>query len=310
MAAKDLYEKDLYKVLGVKKSDDDAAIKKQYRKLARELHPDKTKGDKKLEERFKEVSEAYETLSDSKKRAEYNEMRDAFTSGRMPRGGMGGGPAGGFQGGDFSDLFGGGSQQDIFSSIFGGGQRGPRKGADLQSEITISFRNAIFGIEASIPVSSRGSGASSVTTRIPAGISDGAKIRLAGRGADGAGGKGDLYVIVHVTKHPVFTRDGANLLMSLPVTFTEAALGADIKIPTLEGDEVTVRIAPGTPSGRTLRVKGRGVKTTKQQGDLMITVDVQVPQRVDGKAKEALEAFAAATKDFDPRADLAQRARA
>jgi len=180
----------------------------------------------------------------------------------------------------------------------------------LQSEITISFRSAIFGIEASIPVSSRGSGASSVTTRIPAGISDGAKIRLAGRGAEGAGGKGDLYVIVHVTKHPVFTRDGVNLLMSLPVTFTEAALGADIKIPTLEGDEVTVRIAPGTPSGRTLRVKGRGVKTTKQQGDLMITVDVQVPQRVDGKAKEALEAFADATKDFDPRADLAQRARA
>lgn len=310
MAAKDLYEKDLYKVLGVKKGDDDAAIKKQYRKLARELHPDKTKGDKKLEERFKEVSEAYETLSDSKKRAEYNEMRDAFTSGRMPRGGMGGAPQGGFQGGDFSDLFGGGSQQDIFSSLFGGGQRGPRKGGDLQSEITISFRNSIFGTEVTIPVGGRGSGSKSVTTRIPAGINDGAKIRLAGRGGEGPGGNGDLFIIVNVTKHPVFTRKDANLLMSLPVTFTEAALGADIKIPTLEGDEVTVRIAPGTPNGRTLRVKGRGVKTTKAHGDLLITVDVQVPQRVDGKAKEALEAFAAATQDFDPRADLSQRAKA
>lgn len=310
MAAKDLYEKDLYKVLGVKKGDDDAAIKKQYRKLARELHPDKTKGDKKLEERFKEVSEAYETLSDSKKRAEYNEMRDAFTSGRMPRGGMGGGPQGGFQGGDFSDLFSGGSQQDIFSSLFGGGQRGPRKGGDLQSEITISFRNSIFGTEVTIPVGGRGAGSKSVTTRIPAGINDGAKIRLAGRGGEGPGGNGDLFIIVNVTKHPVFTRKDANLLMSLPVTFTEAALGADIKIPTLEGDEVTVRIAPGTPNGRTLRVKGRGVKTAKAHGDLLITVDVQVPQRVDGKAKEALEAFAAATQDFDPRADLSQRAKA
>ena len=310
MAAKDLYEKDLYKVLGVKKGDDDAAIKKQYRKLARELHPDKTKGDKKLEERFKEVSEAYETLSDSKKRAEYNEMRDAFTSGRMPRGGMGGGPQGGFQGGDFSDLFGGGSQQDIFSSLFGGGQRGPRKGDDLQSEITISFRNSIFGTEVTIPVGGRGSSSKSVTTRIPAGINDGAKIRLAGRGGEGPGGNGDLFVVVNVTKHPVFTRKEANLLMSLPVTFTEAALGADIKIPTLEGDEVTVRIAPGTPNGRTLRVKGRGVKTAKAHGDLLITVDVQVPQRVDNKAKEALEAFAKATEDFDPRADLSQRAKA
>ena len=310
MAAKDLYEKDLYKILGVKKGDDDAAIKKQYRKLARELHPDKTKGDKKLEERFKEVSEAYETLSDSKKRAEYNEMRDAFTSGRMPRGGMGGGPQGGFQGGDFSDLFGGGSQQDIFSSLFGGGQRGPRKGGDLQSEITISFRNSNFGTEVTIPVGGRGAGSKSVTTRIPAGINDGAKIRLAGRGGEGPGGNGDLFIIVNVTKHPVFTRKDANLLMSLPVTFTEAALGADIKIPTLEGDEVTVRIAPGTPNGRTLRVKGRGVKTAKAHGDLLITVDAQVPQRVDGKAKEALEAFAAATQDFDPRADLSQRAKA
>jgi len=308
VAAKDLYEKDLYQILGVKKSDDDAAIKKQYRKLARELHPDKNKGDKKLEERFKEVSEAYETLSDSKKRAEYDEMRDAFKSGRRPpQSGFGGGQ--GPQGADFSDFFNnaGGGPQDIFSSLFGGG-RGPRRGADLQSEITISFRNSLNGTEVTIPAQTRGG--SSVTTRIPAGINDGAKIKLKNRGAPGEAGAGDLYITVHVTKHPVFTRKDANLLMTLPVTFTEAALGADIKIPTIDGDEVTVRIAPGTPNGRTLRVKGRGVKTAKVTGDLLITVEVQVPQRVDGKAEEALKAFAEATKEFDPRAELAQRARA
>jgi len=143
MAAKDLYEKDLYSILGVKKTDNEAAVKKQYRKLARELHPDKNKGDKKLEDRFKEVSEAYEVLSDTKKRAEYDEMREAFKSGRVPNGGF----QGGFQGADFSDMFGGGgTPQDIFSTLFGGA-RGPRKGADLSSETTISFRDSVFGTE-------------------------------------------------------------------------------------------------------------------------------------------------------------------
>ncbi len=310
MAAKDLYEKDLYAILGVKKSDEDAAIKKQYRKLARELHPDKNKGDKKLEERFKEVSEAYEVLSDAKKRAEYDERRDAFQSGRMPRGG--GQFGGGFQGADYSDMFGGGGvPQDIFSTLFGGA-RGPRKGQDLQAEITISFRNSIVGTEVTVPLNPRSSTASSVTTRIPAGIGDGKKIKVAGRGGPGQGGPGDLYIIVHVTKHPVFARKEGdlNLYMTLPITFAEAALGADIKVPTLDGDEVTVRIAPGTQGGKILRVKGRGVKTAKIQGDLMITLEIQVPQRVDGKAKQALETFAAETAEFDPRADLAQRAKA
>ena len=115
---------------------------------------------------------------------------------------------------------------------------------------------------------------------------------------------------VNVVKHPIFSRNELNLLMSLPVTFTEAALGADIKVPTLDGDEVTVRIAPGTPNGRTLRIKSRGVQTARGTGDLLITIEIQVPQRVDGRAKEALEAFAKATEEFNPRADLAQKARA
>jgi len=307
MAAKDLYEKDLYSILGVKKSDDAAAVKKQYRKLARELHPDKTKGDKKLEEKFKSVSEAYEVLSDDKKRAEYDEMREAFKGGRIPQGGANFG--GGFQGGDFSDLFGGGGAQDIFGTIFGAGN-GPRRGPDLSANTTISFRDSIFGTELDLKLAPQGGKANSVTTRIPGGINDGAKIKLKGRGGKGPAGPGDLFVTVNVVKHPVFSRNELNLLMTLPVTFTEAALGADIKVPTIDGDEVTVRLAPGTPSGRTLRIKSRGIKTARGTGDLLITVEVQVPQRVDGKAKEALEAFAKATEEFNPRVDLAQRARA
>ena len=301
MAAKDLYEKDLYAILGVKKSDSPDAIKKQYRKLARELHPDKTKGDKKLEERFKDVSEAYEVLSDDKKKAEYDEMRDALKSGRMPRGGsnsQGGFQQGGFQqGGDFNDIFG-----DLFG---GGGRRGPRRGQDLQTQTTISFRDSIYGSEITIRT-----GAEPFTTRIPAGIKDGAKIKLKGRGAQGDGGPGDLFVVVHVTPHPLFKRDENNLLMTLPVTFTEAALGADIAVPTLGGDDVKVRLAPGTPNGKKLKIKGQGISRNHEQGDLILTIDVQVPQRVDGKAKKALEEFAEATAEFNPRAELKQRSQA
>ena len=309
MAAKDLYEKDLYLILGVKKSDDAAAVKKQYRKLARELHPDKTKGDKKLEEKFKSVSEAYEVLSDEKKRAEYDEIREAYKGGRIPQGG-GNFNGGGFQGADFSDLFGGGGgSQDIFGTIFGAG-RGPRRGQDLAATTTISFRDSIYGTELDLKLAPQGGKANAVTTRIPAGINDGAKVKLKGRGGQGPAGPGDLFVTVNVVKHPIFSRNELNLLLTLPVTFSEATLGADIKVPTLDGDEVTVRIAPGTPNGRTLRIKSRGIKTARGTGDLLITVEIQVPQRVDGKAKEALEAFAEATKEFDPRIDLAQKARA
>lgn len=306
MAAKDLYEKDLYKILGVSKNDDAAAIKKAYRKLAKDLHPDKTKGDKKLEDRFKEVSEAYEVLSDDKKRAEYQEMRDAFTSGRAPRGGQagpGGFSAGGFQGGGFEDIFGGNSQSDIFATLFGGGSRAPRKGQDLQTETTISFRDSIYGREINLRVNDQ-----TITTRVPAGIKDGAKIKLKGRGASGAAGPGDLYIVIHVTKHPVFSRDENNLLMTLPVTFAEAALGADILVPTLSGEDVKVRLAPGTQNGKVLRVKGRGVTRDFQTGDLLITVDVHVPQRLDAKAKHALEQFKELTENESPRLHLKERA--
>jgi molecular chaperone DnaJ len=302
VAAKDLYEKDYYQILGVTKSADGAAIKKQYRKLARELHPDKTKGDKKLEDRFKAVSEAYDILSDDKKRREYDDAREAFKSGRIPPNMQGGQ---GFNGGDFTDMFGPGG--DIFSTLFGGARQ--RHGADLQTEASILFKDAIYGTELNLRLQPQGSAAMNITTRVPAGIKDGAKIKIKGRGAPGAAGPGDLYVTVHVTPHPIFSRKDENIHLTLPVTFAEAALGADIKVPTLEGDEVTVRIAPGTPSGRTLRVKGRGVKKGSTAGDLMITIDVRVPQRVEGAAKKAIEDFANATSDFDPRSELNSKAK-
>ena len=301
MAAKDLYEKDYYAVLGLSKSADAATIKKTYRNLARELHPDKTKGDKKLEDRFKEVSEAYEILSDDKKRAEYDEARSLYESGAFRQQGFGGGFTG-----DFNDLFSSGG--DIFSTIFGG-RRAPRRGSDLQSEVTISFRESIFGKEVSLKLSSQGNAPSSITTRIPAGVNDRAKIRIKGRGAPGEAGPGDLYIIVHVTPHPVFGRKGENLTITLPVTFTEAALGADVPVPTIDGDEVTLRITPGSQNGKTLRVKGRGVKKGVNVGDLLVTLEVQVPQRLESSAQNALEKFAEVTKDYDPRAEWKSQAK-
>ena len=306
MAAKDLYEKDFYKTLGVDKKAAPDEIKKKYRALARELHPDKTKGDSVKEEKFKGISEAYEILSDSKKRAEYDEARSLFERGgfRAPTGGQN------FQGGDFSDIFGGGNPQDIFANLFGGGgRRGPRKGQDLQTEATITFRESIFGTNLDLRLGTDRGAAQNITARVPAGVNDGAKIRVKGKGAPGEAGPGDLFILLHVKPHPIFSRKAENLLVTLPITFTEAALGADVKVPVMSGEEVTVRIAPGTPNARTLRVKGRGITKGSHTGDLLVTVDVQVPQRVDGKALEALKVFAQETSTEDVRADLANKAK-
>ena len=304
MAAKDLYEKDFYKVLGVDKKAGADEIKKKYRTLARELHPDKNKGDAAKEEKFKGISEAYEILSDAKKRAEYDEARSLYERGgfRAPMGG-------GQQGGDFNDIFGGGNPQDIFANLFGGGRRGPRKGQDLQTEATITFRESIVGTHLDLRLATDRGAAQNITARVPAGVNDGAKIRVKGKGAAGEAGPGDLFIMLHVKPHPIFARKGENLTLTLPVTFTEAALGADIKVPTMSGEDVTVRIAPGTSNGRTLRVKGRGITKGATTGDLLVTVDVQVPQRVGGKALDALKAFAEETAHEDVRADLVAKAK-
>jgi molecular chaperone DnaJ len=306
MAAKDLYEKDFYKVLGVDKKATPDEIKKKYRSLARDLHPDKNQGNTALEEKFKAVSEAYDILSDSKKRAEYDEARSMFERGgfRAPTGG------GQYQGGDFSDIFGGGNPQDIFANLFGGGgRRGPRKGSDLQTESTITFKESVFGTTLDLKLNTDGNGPQNISARVPAGVNDGAKIRVKGKGAPGEGGAGDLFIQLHVKPHPIFSRKGEHLILTLPVTFPEAALGADLKVPTLSGDDVTVRLAPGTPTGRVLRVKGRGIKKGAITGDLLITIEVQVPRRAEGKAEEAIKAFALATADEDVRAEFNAKAK-
>jgi molecular chaperone DnaJ len=304
MAAKDLYEKDFYAILGVDKKAGADEIKKKYRTLARELHPDKTKGDDALEEKFKAVSEAYDILSDSKKRAEYDEARSLFERGgfRAPMGGHGGG--------DFSDLFAGGSSNDIFANLFGGGgiRRGPRKGQDLQTEATITFKESVFGTTLELSLSTDGGKPQKITARVPAGVNDGAKIRVKGKGAPGEAGPGDLFILLHVRPHSIFSRKAENLLLTLPVTFVEATLGADIKVPTLDGEEVTVRLAPGTPNGRTLRVKGRGIKKGSVTGDLLVTIDVQVPQKIEGAASDALKKFAEVTASHDVRLEFRAKA--
>ncbi|MEY4498732.1 MAG: hypothetical protein RJA40_837 [Actinomycetota bacterium] len=305
MAAKDLYEKDFYKILGVGKSASADEIKKKYRSLARELHPDKTKGDAAMEEKFKAVSEAYDILSDGKKRAEYDQARDMFERGgfRAPQGGQN------FQGGDFSDIFGGGNPQDIFANLFGGGgRRGPRKGQDLQTESTITFKEAAFGTTLELRLSTDGGPSQTISARVPAGVNDGAKIRVKGKGAKGEAGPGDLFILLHVKPHAVFSRKGENIALTVPVTFTEATLGGDIKVPTLSGEEVTLRIAPGTSNGRVLRVKGRGITKGSTVGDLLVTIEVQVPQRVEGEALEALKKYAEATADQEVRKEFNAKA--
>ena len=297
MAAKDLYEKDFYKILGVGKSAHADEIKKKYRSLARELHPDKNKGDSVLEEKFKAVSEAYDILSVPTKRAEYDEARSHYERGgfRAPQGG--------------GQNFQGANPQDIFAHLFGGGgRRGPRKGQDLQTEATILFKESIFGTTLDLRLSTDGGPAQNISVRVPSGVHDGAKIRVKEKGAPGEAGPGDLFVLLHVKPHPIFSRKAENLLLTLPVTFVEATLGADIKVPNLSGEDVTVRLAPGTPNGRVLRVKGRGVTKGVTVGDLLVTVDVQVPRRVEGSAIDALKAFAAATSGEDVRAEFNAKA--
>ncbi|MBD3780295.1 MULTISPECIES: DnaJ C-terminal domain-containing protein [unclassified Cellulomonas] len=333
MSGQDWLEKDFYAVLGVPKDADAAAIKKAYRKLARTMHPDHNPGDAVAEAKFKEVGEAYAVLSDPEQRQQYDQLR-AMAGGARFRAGAGG--PGGAQAGGFEDLFGGvftggggsrvrfpqggggaagggaggaGGFEDLLGGLFGGGgfgqARTARRGADLSAVTTLPFRQAVEGSTVALGVEGR-----TVKARIPAGVRDGQKIRLRGKGRPGEHGAppGDLEVTVRVTPHPVFALDGNNLRVTLPVAFDEAALGAEVPVPTLDGGTVRLKIPAGTPSGRTLRVKGRGVTTSSGTGDLLVTVQVVVPQRLSAAAKEAVQAFGIATSGEDPRAELLARA--
>ncbi|MGW7071891.1 molecular chaperone DnaJ [Streptomyces sp. NPDC054855] len=401
MSTKDFIEKDYYKVLGVPKDATEAEIKKAYRKLARENHPDANKGNTKAEERFKEISEANDVLGDPKKRKEYDEARALFGNGGF-RAGPGGAGGGGSFNFDLGDLFGGGAPGggaggagagggfggglgDVFGGLFNRGGTGaggagtrtqPRRGQDIESEVTLSFTEAVDGATVPLRMSSQapckacsgtgdkngtprvcptcvgtgqvtrgGGGGFSLTdpcvdckgrgliaqdacevckgsgrakssrtmqVRIPAGVSDGQRIRLRGKGGPGerGGPAGDLYVVVHVDTHPVFGRKGDNLTVTVPVTFAEAALGGEVKVPTLGGPPVTLKLPPGTPNGRTMRARGKGaVRKDGSRGDLLVTVEVSVPTSLSDQAKEALETYREATADDDPRAELFQAAK-
>ncbi len=320
MASQDWFDRDFYKVLGVSKDVSQAELKKTYRKLARKYHPDSNPGDAKAEARFKEISEANAVLSDPETRAEYDQMR-AMGAG-MPRFSAGS-QSGGFEDG-FGGMFGGqrtgfqaGGFEDIFGSMFGGGfgqstggfrgAGGPTKGRDLTASTTLDFMTAIKGDTVRLQASE----GKPISVRIPPGVADGQKIRLKGKGepSQDGGAPGDLTLTVTVRKHPVFERDGLNLRVDVPVTFSEATLGATIEVPTLGGDPVKLKIAPGTPSGRVLRVKGRGVTTTKGTGDLLAEVVVAVPGHLTADAKDYLEKFEKAMPNENPRADLIARAK-
>jgi molecular chaperone DnaJ len=394
MSTKDFIEKDYYKVLGVPKDATEAEIKKAYRKLARENHPDANRGDASAEERFKDASEAYDVLGDAKRRKEYDEARALFGNGGGYRPGPGAG--GGSFNFDLGDLFGGtqggppggaggaggfgGGLGDVFGGLFNrggtGGRTQPRRGQDVESEVTLSFTEAVDGATVPLRMSSSaackacsgtgdkngtprvcptcvgtgqvsrgGGGGFSLTdpcvdckgrgliaqdpcevckgsgratssrtmqVRIPAGVTDRQRIRLRAKGAPGerGGPNGDLYVVVHVDKHPVFGRRGDNLTVTVPVTFPEAALGGEIKVPTLGGPPVTLKLPPGTPSGRTMRARGKGaVRKDGTRGDLLVTVDIAVPKDLADKARDTLESYRDATAEQDPRAALFKAAK-
>ncbi|MFB9311571.1 molecular chaperone DnaJ [Nocardioides plantarum] len=378
-------QKDFYAVLGVGKDAPAADVKKAYKRLARDNHPDTHPGDDERLEKFKAVAEAYDVVGDTAKRAKYDEMRRLYGSG-APSGFGGGG------GGGFNDLFGdrargaggSGGLGDMFGDLFGGAgarrtqqPRRPAKGGDVETSATISFVDALEGVTISLRLSSdapcptcsgtggkpgtkphicpecdgagyvvagvggafsinetcpgcggrqlvyddkcptchgsgRGTSARTIQARIPAGVKDGQRIRLRGKGqaGDNGGPAGDLFVVVKVSPHRVFARSGDNLTLDVPVSFDEVALGAEIKVPTLNGAPVTLRIPAGTPNGRTFRVRGRGAtKADGTRGDLLATVQVHVPAVLDQAAREAVEAYREATAGKPLRAGLFEDAR-
>ena len=301
MASQDWIEKDFYKILGVSKDVSDADLKKAYRKLAKDNHPDLHPGDAAAEARFKDISEAYDVLSDAEQRREYDAIKAMGGGARFQAGGQGAG----FED-VFSNLFGGGGFQGGGFPGFGGfGGFGPQRGQDLSTTASINFIDSVNGTTVKLNLRNE-----SVSVKVPAGIQDGQKLKVKGKGqpSPNGGPAGDLVVTITVKPHAVFTRDGDNIRVSVPVTYAEATLGATIEVPVLGGDPVKLKVAAGTPNGRTLRVKGKGVQFGSRQGDLLATVEVMVPGHLPAKAKKLLEQFDAELPDENPRQDLISRA--
>ncbi len=301
MTSQDWFSKDFYAILGVPKGASESDIKKAYRKLARDLHPDRNPSDASAEQRFKEVGEAYAVLGDAEQRQQYDAVRAMGGGGARFQAGSGG--AGGFED-VFGGMFGGGQTrgqgfEDILGGLFGGfGRGGPQKGNDIAAATEVTFRQAASGATVGLTLDGN-----KISTRLPAGVTDGQKIRIRGKGRAGVQGgpPGDLILTVHVGKHPVFTSEGSNLRMNLPVSYDEAVFGATVEVPTLSGERVKVKVPPGTSSGTTLRVKGKGIAAKSGTGDLLVRVDVHVPTKLNKAAREALQAFALETAKEDPR---------
>jgi molecular chaperone DnaJ len=309
----DWLEKNLYDVLGVAEDSDGKTISRAYRKLARDLHPDTHPDDPEAAERFKEVTAAYDVIGDETKRAEYDEFRRATAGARRWEGESGWSNrddagtwtrfgSGGADGPEWDNstwtTFDAESLDDLFSSVMGRAGRRPaavRRGDDLEAVLDLGFEDAIHGLTTEVTLSGP-DGSRTFKVRVPAGIDNGQRIRLAGRGGPGSNGgaPGDLYAVVRVGPHPVFGRRGQDLTAEAAITWPEAVLGSEIEVPTLDGSRVRVRVPAGTPPGRTLRVRGYGVRTAKGAGDLLVSVRVTVPTDITGDQRQAVEAVAAA----------------
>ena len=328
MSGEDWLQKDFYKVLGVSKDADEATIKKAYRKLARTWHPDQNKGNPEAEERFKEIGEAYTVLSNPEQRQQYDAIRSMGAGGF--RGGAGGGGASGVNFEDLFGAFGGGNGgnvrfstsgggaginlDDIFGAFggFGGGssrgsspyQQAPQKGEDLHASTRITLKQSLSGVNIKLAVSGK-----PMTVKVPKGIKDGQSVRLRGKGkaSINGGSAGDLIVTIHVEEDPVYSREGNDLRMTLPVTFAEATLGANVELPLIDGSTVTVKVPAGSDSGRTLRLKGRGVVTKKGTGDLLATISVVVPKDLTPEQLDSIKSLADSLDQSDPRAELMKK---
>ena len=295
-------KRDYYEILGVGKTASDDEIKKAYRKLAVKYHPDKNQGNKEAEEKFKEISEAHEVLSDKQKRTRYDQFGHAgvggASSGGNPFGGQGGNSYN-FNGQSFNFDFGGGGFDDILGSLFGfgtGRARRPSRGQDLQTSITIDFEEAIFGTTTSVNVQGE-----NIKLKIPAGIFDGQAIRLAGKGGEAPNGgqRGDLYVEVRVRAHKHLTREGELILSEITISMVDAVLGTEVDVETVDGI-ITMKIPAGTQPGTNFKLSGHGAPRigTDQRGPHLVSVDVEIPRNLNKKQKELMEEFRNSKKRF------------
>lgn len=319
-------KRDYYDVLGVARSASADEIKSAFRKLARKFHPDVTKNDPKLTDRFKEAQEAYEVLSDPAKRKNYDEFGhagvganpggggDPWEQFRRAQAGGGGGAGRSWQGGpgvsveDFD--IGGGDFGSIFEQMFGAGGRGrgrsrarvqPQRGQDVEHPITLSFEQAARGTHLPMQINREGK-IETIDIRIPAGVKDGSRVRVKGRGQHSDGEPGDLFIITHVTPHAYFRRDGLDVHLDLPISLAEAVDGAKIDVPTLDGLR-TLHIPPGTSSGVKLRIKGHGIQRGEEKGDQIVITRILLPKALDDEDRQAIDKVSA-KHPFNPRADV------